>query len=136
MALGLVKKALGTGKGINILSAGVIASNGLPASPNSIKVIDEEGIDISDHQTKPLTRELVESADIVFVMTQWHKLEVIGLLEKPGKEVYLIREFDPDVSSEDIDIPDPIGKPINIYRKCRDEIKKCVPGIVKKILEI
>lgn len=134
MAVGLVQKALGKQKDIKILSAGVIATNGLPASTNAIKVMEEEGIDISGHETKPLTKELVEEADIVFVMTQWHKLEVIGLLEKPGKEVYLVKEFDPNPSGENLDIQDPIGKPIEVYRRCRDEIKRCIPGIVKKIL--
>lgn len=135
MAVGLVGKALRKQKDIRVLSAGIIASNGLPASSNAIKVMNEEGIDISGHQTRPLTKKLVEEANIIFVMTQWHKLEVIGLLEKPGKEVYLVKEFAPKGPGEDLDIPDPIGKPVEVYRKCRDEIKKCIPGIVKKILE-
>lgn len=135
MAVGLVEKAIGKQKGIRLISAGIIASNGLPASPNAIKVMTEEGIDISNHQTVPLTRDLVEMADIVFVMTQWHKLEVIGLLEKPGKEVYLVKEFVKKPSNNDFDIQDPIGKPVDVYRKCRDELKECIPGIVKKILE-
>lgn len=135
MAVGLVEKAIGKQKGIRLISAGIIASNGLPASPNAIKVMTEEGIDISNHQTVPLTRVLVEMADIVFVMTQWHKLEVIGLLEKPGKEVYLVKEFVKKPSNNDFDIQDPIGKPVDVYRKCRDELKECIPGIVKKILE-
>lgn len=135
MAVGLVEKAIGKQKGIRLISAGIIASNGLPASPNAIKVMTEEEIDISNHQTVPLTRDLVEMADIVFVMTQWHKLEVIGLLEKPGKEVYLVKEFVKKLSNNDFDIQDPIGKPVDVYRKCRDELKECIPGIVKKILE-
>lgn len=135
MAVGMVEKALGKQKGIRLLSAGVIASNGLPASPNAIKVMAEEGIDISTHQTLPLTKDLVEKADIIFVMTQWHKLEVIGLLEKPGKEVYLVKEFAEKPSNNNLDIQDPIGKPVEVYRQCRDALKECVPGIVKKILE-
>lgn len=134
MAVGLVRQAIGRQSGLKFLSAGIIASNGMLASPNAIKVMKEEDIDISDHQTRPLSRQLVESADIIFVMTQWHKLEVIGLLEKPGKEMYLIKEFAPNVPDESLDIQDPIGKPVEVYRKCRDEIKECVPGIVKKIL--
>lgn len=135
MAVGMVEKALGKQKGIRLLSAGIIASNGLPASPNAIKVMAEDSIDISAHQTTPLTRELIEKADIIFVMTQWHKLEVIGLLEKPGKEVYLIKEFAKKTSNNNMDIQDPIGKPVEVYRQSRDEIKECVLGIVKKILE-
>lgn len=133
MAVGLVKNAISKNKSVKIISAGVIASKGLPASPNAIKVMAEEDIDISDHQTQTLTKELVEQSDIVFVMTQWHKLEVIGLLEKPGKEVYLIKEFSSN-EKDDIDIPDPLGKSLDFYRHTRDEMKKCVSGIVKKIL--
>lgn len=135
MAVGLVKKALGKRGNIKIKSAGVIAPNGLHASGNAISVMEDLGIDISGHRTQPLTKELIVEADQVFVMTQIHKLEVINLLEKPGKEVYLIREFDPKVHKDHLDIPDPIGKPISVYRHCRDEIKRCVPDLVKKILK-
>lgn len=135
MAVGLVQKALGKQRGVRLISAGIIASNGLPASPNAIKVMAEEGIDISNHQTSPLTKNLVEMADIIFVMTQWHKLEVIGLLEEPGKEVYLVKEFTKKSPNNELDIQDPIGKPVEVYRKCRDELKECIPGILRKILE-
>ena len=135
MALGLVQKALGKNKNIKLISAGVIASNGLPASPNAIKVMAEDDIDISGHQTKGLTKSLIEQADIIFVMTQWHKLEVVGLLETPGKQIYIIKEFMPNVSDEDLDLQDPIGKSLDVYRDCRDEIKMCVPGMLKKILQ-
>lgn len=136
MAVGLVKHALSkNSKDVNLFSAGIIASNGLPASPNAIKVMAEMDIDISAHQTKQLTDELVRRANMIFVMTQWHKLEIIGLLDRPGKEIYLVKEFYSKVSENDVDLGDPIGKPAEIYRRCRDELKLCVPGIVKKILE-
>lgn len=139
MAVGLVRNAINARKhkDIKILSAGVIASNGLPASPNAIKVMAEKNIDISEHQTRQLTRDLINKSDLIFVMTQWHKLEVIGLLESPGKEVYLIKEFASRNQgiNHDLEIPDPIGKSIEFYRHSRDEIEKCVDGIIKKILE-
>jgi len=139
MAVGLLKNALNIrkNKDIQIISAGVIASNGLPASPNAIKVMAEKGIDISDHKTLSLTKDIIERSDLIFVMTQWHKLEVIGLLERPGKQVYLIKEFVPRNLSvvNDLEVPDPIGKSIEFYRHARDEIEKCIDGIIKKVLE-
>lgn len=135
MAVGLAARALGKNKNVTLISAGIIATKGLPASPNAIKVMEEEGIDISGHETQPLTRDLVDSANMVFVMTQWHKLEVIGFLDKPGKEIYLLKEFAPDANNYDTDIPDPIGKSIDFYRGARDEIEKCMDGVVKKILK-
>lgn len=143
MAVGLVKHALGNHPNIKIISAGVMAPKGLHASINAVVVMKEIEIDISQHHSTLLTKDLVNQMDLIFVMTQVHKLEVINLLEKPGKEIYLIKEFDPKLSKEDheirntgsMDIPDPIGKPIELYRHCRDEIKRCVPVLIKKILE-
>ena len=135
MAVGLAKKALGDRRNIKLKSAGVIAPNGLPASGNAISVMKEIGIDISEHRSTPLTEEVVAEADLVFVMTQIHKLEVINLLEKPGKEVWLVKEFGPMTSQKSLNVADPIGRPIEIYRHCRDEIRQCVPELVKKILE-
>lgn len=134
MALGLVQKALGKVKDIKLQSAGIIATRGMPASPNAIKALEEEDIDISRHETQYLTKELIEKSEIIFVMTQWHKLEVIGMLDRPGKQIYLVKEF-MHGSRDDLDLSDPIGKPLGVYRQCRDEIKACIPGMLKKILE-
>ena len=131
----MIKKALKKRKDIEISSAGLIVTDGLPASPNAIKVMAEENIDISGHQSRHLTREMVRNTNIIFVMTQWHKLEVIGLLEKPGKEIYLIKELGEYKQRHDLDIQDPIGKSISYYRKCRDEIKALIPAIMEKILK-
>ena len=135
MAVGLVKKALPQGGDVEISSAGLIVSDGLPASPNAIKVMAEEDIDISGHQSRHLTREIVTGTNVIFVMTQWHKLELINLLEKPGKEIYLIKELMKNKLRGSLDIEDPIGKSIVFYRKCRDEIKKAVPTMLEKILK-
>ena len=135
MAVGLVGKALGKKRNIKTKSAGVIAPNSLPASSNAVSIMKELDIDISGHRTQSLTKELIEEADLVFVMTQIHKLEVINFLEKPGKEIYLVKEFDPEVHQWNMDVADPIGKPINVYRYCRDEINRCIPGLIKKILQ-
>ena len=136
MALGLVKDKLNNRKDIKLLSAGIIASNGLPASVNAIKVMAEIGIDISGHHTQRLTKEIVNKADMILVMTQWHKLEMIGMLDKPGKEIYLMKEFIKNRDNDDLDVQDPIGKDIVFYRNCRDEMNQAVSGIIEKILKL
>lgn len=135
MAVGLLKDALGSKSDIEVQSAGVLGFNGIRASANSIEVLEEEGIDISEHRSQQLTKEVVNEADLILVMTQIHKLEVINFLEKPGKEVYLIKEFAPREEQGEMNISDPIGRSIFVYRSCRDELKQCMPQLVKKILE-
>jgi len=137
MAVGILRDAIGNRHKIKIISAGVIGMKGLPANSNAVKAMKEIGIDISGHRSQPLTKKLVDEAEKVFVMTQIHKLEVINLLEKSRKEIYLIGELNRKqvLKNKDIDISDPIGRGIEAYRNCRDQIRQCVPGIIGKIFE-
>jgi len=133
MAMGLLKKALKNKRGVKISSAGVLAGNGSRASSHAIGVMKEEGIDISGHRSQPLTKSLVAAADLILVMTQVHKLEVINLLDYPGKEIYLLKEFISDKNVTDLDISDPIGRSRAVYRECLEEIGRCLPRLIKKI---
>lgn len=139
MAVGLLKHALREKdideKGFRISSAGAFATGNLPASQNAITVMKEIGIDISRHISQPLTSGIVNGSDFIFVMTEVHRLEVLNLLKKRGIFIKLVGEFYPKKGKDILEIPDPIGRPVEVYRKCRDMIKECIPGIIQFIME-
>ena len=53
---------------VEVSSAGTSAWDGAPASDGALLVALERGLDISTHRSQQLTRELVQSHDVVLVM--------------------------------------------------------------------
>ena len=67
------------------MSAGVAASLGGRATPEAVHIIKAMGLDISDHQTQPLTEPLVRHADVIFTMTRAHREADRGPMARRGR---------------------------------------------------
>ncbi len=67
-------------------------------------------------------------------MESRHKQEVLELVPEAGGKVFLLKEFGNPPRSEAV--PDPIGKPLEEYRICRDMIVRCLDGVVGKVKEL
>ncbi|MGE5550837.1 MAG: low molecular weight protein arginine phosphatase [Bacteroidota bacterium] len=98
MAEALLRKMLTEDLGekaarITILSAGTGAVTGESASSLAIKVMDQEGIDLSKHRSKKLTAELVRDADLILTMTLDQKRSVLALVPAMKGKVFTLREF-------------------------------------------
>ena len=59
--------------GLTVDSAGLTARTGDPADPVYLDMAKESDLDLTSHRSKPLTRGLLESADLTLVMTGGHK---------------------------------------------------------------
>lgn len=128
MAENLLKQELGKGSEWKVSSAGTMAAPGLPASELAVQVMNEAGIDINDHRSRPLNQELVDSASLIVVMTESHAGEIGFRFPAAKQKVFLLKTF--DNNSDARNIIDPIGADIGVYRQVRDEIKKTMPGFV------
>lgn len=95
--------------GVEASSCGIYAS-GEPISENSSAVMNEAGIDISSHVSKPLTKEAL-NADKIYCMSSSHKVTLLSLGISEEK-VFILGDG----------IPDPYGLGIDYYRICRDSI--------------
>jgi protein-tyrosine-phosphatase len=94
-------------------SAGLCTQNGLPASENAILALKELGIDISTHQSRQITPEILQKADLVLVMTQSHK----NALDSTHAAVHLLDEDG---------ISDPFMGNLEQYKTCRDQIQQAI----------
>ncbi len=91
--------------------AGTATYSGMPASDNSVAVMKEIGVDISNYKSTSLGDLNLNDFDLFVPMTFSHVLSLVKYgIEK--KKIYL---FDKDVS-------DPYGGNIEVYRATRDEI--------------
>ena len=136
MAEGLFRDILQkNGKtGINVSSAGCLAGDGRPATAETIQVMAEEGIDVSKHRSRYLTEEMIKDADLILVMESLHRSEIRQRAPGAAGKTYLLKEYAASGNKEsrdNQDVPDPIGRPLDIYRICLKMIKKEVEAIAK-----
>ncbi|WP_018248208.1 arsenate reductase/protein-tyrosine-phosphatase family protein [Orenia marismortui] len=95
MAEALLKDLLvDAGKeGYEVKSAGISAFKGGSAASQAIEVMKDSDIDLTTHQTTPLTKNLVKEADIILTMTQRHKLYVLDQYPEFRAKVYTLKEY-------------------------------------------
>jgi len=110
--------------GFEVLSAGVFAAGGAPASVEAAEAVADFGADISSHRSRKLTPELIKSSDLVFCMTDMHLAAASqmagGMSERVGR-------FDARG-----DVPDPIGAGPDVYRRAAERIAAVIDGLMEK----
>ena len=89
--------------------------------------------DLSGHRSQPLTRQLVEKADIILAMTESHVVAV-GMVGEDA-HVSLLSEFI-DGTDAGEPIADPFGGPIEDYRQARDRIARAIEGLLDRLAAI
>ena len=113
---------------LTIKSAGISALLGSPASGNSIAVLKKVNIDLSQHQSQPLTQNLIDRAFAILGMTSSHleALSFNGFTNLP-EHVYLFREF--IESGKQSQIPDPFGQDFDAYQDCFNSMIEAIPSL-------
>lgn len=135
MAEYLLKDQLKRAEHIRVISAGTSVFVRSTASAETIAVLKEKGIEANRHVSQPVTSILLKQADLIFVMTQGHRQQVLDRVPEVEKRVYLLKEFAniPANFQGDLDIPDPIGHSRHEYRECLNMISEAVNKIVELV---
>jgi len=130
MAKGLLEKFLkqsGLSGTVKVDSAGTGGFLGIPAAENTIQVMKEEGVDVSGHRGKDIDDELLKKSDFIFVMERRHRDIILNKKPSLDLRVRLLKEG--------TDIPDPIGKSLDEYRKVMAIIKDQAENIFLGLFE-
>lgn len=96
--------------GYKVVSAGVMGLSRSGASPEAIAVCKAMGADIASHGSRPVTERLVEDSDIVFVMCESHRRQILAVWPQVEKKCFLL--------ADDKNVSDPIGGSYEIYEAC------------------
>ena len=132
MAEELLRAALGADSNYRVLSAGIGALDGQPVTEESVVAMAELGRDISGHYSQALRVPLVASADFIFTMTRQQQDAIQTLYPMAAEKTFLLREFEEaEISGKDV--ADPIGQPLEVYRRTRDQIQRALPSIIEFI---
>ncbi len=114
-------------RGYIVLSAGLSAAVGAPASREGVELLAEEKIDLRGHESQPLTERLLNQADQIYAMTRSHRQAILAERPDLTERVQLLS---PDKS----DVSDPIGAGRVAYETCKQEIQRYVEALAARIV--
>lgn len=113
---------------INISSSGFLNQKGARVPREVNELMNEVGINISEHRSSPLTPEIINESDLIVVMEKGQQKKLADRFPEDAFRIFLLSQFDKQ-NPEERDIPDPIGQLLSFYRKCFDDIKALVEGL-------
>ena len=136
MAEGLMKDALkGLGReDIKVNSAGVSAIDGFYPTHETIEAMKNNGTDVSGARSRYLTNDMIKDSDLILVMASHHMSDIIKRVPQAASKTHILKRYgrtDNSNACEDPDVSDPIGKPMKVYERTLDEIKREVNRIAK-----
>jgi tRNA threonylcarbamoyl adenosine modification protein (Sua5/YciO/YrdC/YwlC family) len=106
-------------RGVTIMSAGVAATAGGCAAPEAVETMRQHGLDISRHETQPLTEKLVRHADLILTLTTGHRQQIVRRWPEAAGRTVTMR-------LDESDIEDPIGGPPEVYQQCAIQIEEAL----------
>jgi len=115
MALAWLKQALdakGLEDHIEVDSCGIFAYRNMPATPEGQATVKADGLDLSRHKAKPMTRELAIDTDQIYAMTDEHERFVLQSFPFLAGRIKVLH------------VEDPVGMGLDAYRASFAEIKE------------
>lgn len=110
---------------VHIDSAGTFGYHGGAASAGAVAEMLRRGIDLSGHQSRPLTLEMVQSADHIVAMTRSHRQAVTDLEPAASSRVALLLG--------EVDLADPVGGSEAEYASCAELIDAALPKWLERV---
>ena len=110
--------------GVRVLSAGTVAAQAAPATPEAIEALRQIGVDLSGHRAQQLDVDLIREADVIYCMTESHRRAVIQMLDSARNKTHLL---DPTG-----DIEDPLGTGASGYHRCVELIRRRIEHRLKE----
>lgn len=113
-------------RGFVISSAGLAAGYGAEASPETLELLQQRGIDLSGHESQPLTERLLNHADFIYTMTRGHRSAILAERPDMADRVEVLKR-------DGTDVPDPIGGGMDDYSRCQQAIEKQLDVILANL---
>jgi len=127
MAEALLKKKLKERKfnNIEVASAGIGAYEGMSASNETAALLKDEGIDVSRHQARRATDDILKRSDLILVMQRFQENDILDRCPFLKGRVYLLEEFS-RFRQDNLEIIDPMGRGLDVYRQVFSIIKEAI----------
>lgn len=114
---------------VEVTSAGTGAWEGAPASEGSLLVGLENGLDLTQHRARLLTRELAHGADLILAMSPQQRERVAAL--GAGDRAHTLTEFAGISGAPEVE--DPFGSDLDAYRSTYRQLEELVDAVAARI---
>ena len=118
---------------VQAASAGLLDLGGAEADPKAVAILREKGMEGSGHRSRSLADAMVTVADLVLVMEEAQRDEVLRRHPGAGGKVRLLKSFAAQGDEDGLDIRDPYGMTPYHYRTCFAEIYLSLEGLLRCI---
>lgn len=136
MAEGLLKATLEGSSPVTVGSAGVAASSGQQASPETRKILQSHDAWFEGFRSRQLDEDILGKSDLILAMTHSHAHVVKSAFPDQMECVHLLSEFLPSKHEmHGMDIPDPIGMGEAAYQEVAEIIHLALPGVINYLQE-
>lgn len=127
MAEALLKKKLKelNRRDVEVASAGVMMSDGMGASFETIELLRRQGMDVTGHRSRSLNIDMLNKSDLILVMEKSHEDRIVQMAPWVSNRLFLLKEF-ARVKDNNLNIPDPIGKSPAFYEQTLEVIRDAV----------
>ncbi|MBW8885294.1 MAG: hypothetical protein JF612_11105 [Planctomycetia bacterium] len=75
----------------------------------------DRGLDLTQHESQPLSERIVRFADVVLTMTRGHRDAILQAWPDAEPRIHVISRGRGDVA-------DPIGGPLDLYHRCSEQL--------------
>jgi len=125
---------LGPDRGrVEVASAGTAAWEGQPASPTTVELAAQEGLELRSHRSRRVTPALARAADLILVMDRDQARAVQALGADPQR-THVLSEW-PEPGEPGLPVSDPFGASREAYEECWRRIRRHVQRIVPQVRE-
>lgn len=119
-------------KNVEVYSCGTYAQDGDVSTKEAIETMKQYNIDLTNHRATNITKSKIKEMDLILCATLNHKNMVLSIYPELKQKTFTMKEY-AGYSKYDLDIADPWGYGIDVYKKCAKEIEECLNIIINKI---
>ncbi len=94
--------------------------------------MQNKGIDITAHKSKPVTKDLISQFDLILTMESHHKEGLLQVFGEYADRIFMISEM---VGLEE-NITDPIGGELEDYQETADKLERFLSNGLKRIEQL
>jgi protein-tyrosine phosphatase len=118
---------------LTIESAGTHARAGREADRRALALAPEFGLDLTRHAARPLTREIVDAAELIFVMDRLNESELLARFPHAAAKVRLLGAFGRQPDEFDCAIPDPYMEDEEAVRRCYHRLERALESVARAL---
>ncbi len=121
---------------VNAYSAGIFAQDGDGPLFNAVEAMREYDIDIKNYRSTSLKSSNIKDMDLILCAQDSNKNVLLNICPDLKDKTFTLKEFINDIDNNiNLDIIEPKGYDIDIFRSCASEIQDCIYKLINKLKE-